>query len=56
MTNKKAQISIHLVIGITLILAGIAFLMSYPVLGYVLGGLGIIMEAIKKLITGGILQ
>lgn len=57
MKNTKAFAPmIHLVVGIMLILAGIAFLINYPTLGYVLGGIGLLIEAIKKLISGGILQ
>lgn len=54
--DKKGQTHIHLIVGIILILAGVSFLIKYPTLGYVLGGIGLITEAIKKLIQGGILQ
>ena len=56
MKHKKGQASIHIIVGILLILAGGAFLINYPILGYVLGGIGLIIEAVKKLLTGGILQ
>jgi hypothetical protein len=52
--NKKAQTSVNVIIAVTLILAGVAFLINYPVLGYVLGGLGLIIESIIKIVTKGL--
>ncbi len=54
--NKKGQSSVHITVGVILILAGISFLINYPVLGYVLGGVGVIIESVIKLVQGGIGQ
>ncbi|MBU3907412.1 MAG: hypothetical protein KKA64_04150 [Nanoarchaeota archaeon] len=44
--NKKAQASIHIIVGILLLAGGVSYLVNQSGLGLVLASLGLLIEAI----------
>jgi len=54
--NKKAQTQIQIIVGLILILAGVSFFFKFSNIGYLFGGVGLLIEAIKGIIQGGILK
>ncbi|NOZ47384.1 MAG: hypothetical protein GXO79_11470 [Chlorobi bacterium] len=56
MKHKKGQTQIQLVIGLILVLAGASFFLKFYNIGYLLGGVGLLIETIKRIIQGGLLK
>ena len=43
--QKKAQINaLHIIVGLILIGGGVAYLFSYPILGALIAGIGLVIE------------
>lgn len=49
--DKKSQTSIHIIVGILLLLGGIAYLSNQSGLGLILASLGLLVEAIVNWAT-----